>query len=82
MRKRTRRKVWSVVNPVMHAIEGAALIPQKELDALRLRELAALEAFRVGKAGLEEWHDITAYMKLCEVLAEDGGGSSARAGWV
>ena len=78
MRKRTRRKVWSKVNPVMHAIEGAALIPQKELDALRLRELATLEAFRLGRAGLQEWHDVTTFMILCEVLAEYGVGPEAR----
>jgi len=45
MRKRTRRKVWSTaINPIMHAVMGAALIPQEELDRLRIRELAAIEA--------------------------------------
>lgn len=26
MRKRTRRKHWALVNPIQHAIEGAAII--------------------------------------------------------
>lgn len=78
MRKRTRRKVWSTaINPITHAVLGAALIPQDELDRLRIRELAAIEAFRAGKAGLQEWHDITSYLNLCEMLAHQGVGPEA-----
>lgn len=77
MRKRTRRKVYPLINPVEYAITGAALIPQRELNNLRLRELAAIEAFRSGKAGLQDWHDVAALLNLCESMARDGIGSEA-----
>ncbi len=32
------RKVWALINPVEHAIRGACITPQHELDKLRLRE--------------------------------------------
>lgn len=77
MRKKTRRKIYALVDPITHAVQGAALIPQKELDQLRLRELAAVEAFRVGKARLQDWHDVCAMMNLCEAMARDGVGPEA-----
>lgn len=78
MRKQTRRKVYSTaINPITHALMGAALIPEKELDQLRLRELAAIEAFRAGSAGLQDWHDVCAMMNLCEEMARDGIGPEA-----
>ena len=32
MRKRTVRKVWALINPVTHAIEGAAITTDTNLD--------------------------------------------------
>lgn len=77
MRKRTRRKVYPLINPVEYAIAGAAVIPQRELDPLRLRELAAIEAFRNGTAGVQDWHDVAALLNLCESMARDGVGTEA-----
>lgn len=77
MRKRTRRKVWGLVNPVQHAIEGAMITPDSLLITLRLRELQAIEAFRTGTAGLQEWHDINAMHGLCETMAREGIGPEA-----
>lgn len=77
MRKRTRRKVWGLLNPIQHAIEGAAIVPAELLAPLRLRELAAIEAFRTGKAGLQEWHDINTMHNLCETMARQGIGPEA-----
>jgi hypothetical protein len=39
MRKRTIRKVWQLIDPIKHAISGAAITPQAERDRLLLREL-------------------------------------------
>lgn len=77
MKKRTRRKVWGLVNPVQHAIEGAAYVPDELLAPLRLRELGAIEAFRTGTAGLQEWHDVNAMHGLCETMARAGIGPEA-----
>lgn len=59
MRKQCRRKVWAKVNPIEHAIAGARVADDKLLDELRIRDLAAIEAFRTGTAGLQDWADIT-----------------------
>jgi hypothetical protein len=77
MRKRVRRKVWPLVNPVEWAITGAALLTKQELDGLRIRELAAIEAFRNGTAGLQDWHDLAALLNLCETMAREGIGLEA-----
>lgn len=77
MRKRCNRKVWTKVNPIQHAIEGAALTPQHLLDQLRMRELAAVDAFAKGGAGLQEWKDLTAMLNVCETMAKDGVGPEA-----
>lgn len=74
MRKRTKRKVWALVNPIQHAIEGAAITPDTYLDKLRIIELAALEAFRTGKATLREWRDINAMNNVAETMARAGIG--------
>jgi hypothetical protein len=77
MKKRTRRKVWNLLNPVQHAIDGAMIVPQELLMPLRLRELGAIEAFRTGTAGLQEWHDLNAMHGLCETMARENIGPEA-----
>ena len=77
MKKRTRRKIWGLINPVEHAIAGAAFVPEELLAPLRLRELGAIEAFRAGHAGLQEWHDVNAMHGLCETMAREGIGPEA-----
>jgi len=77
VRKRTKRKIWQLVNPIQHAIEGASMVPEKELDAMRSRELQAIDAFTRGTAGLQEWFDLTALLNLTETLALEGVGPEA-----
>lgn len=67
-RKKCIRKVWAKVNPLKHAIEGAALIPRAELDALLMRELASLDALTTGKGSLKEWDDMVAMNNLTQTL--------------
>lgn len=77
MRKQCRRKVYALVNPVKHAIEGAAITPQDELARVRLRELAAVEAFARGMASRQDWYDLCALLNLTEVMAKAGIGPEA-----
>jgi len=77
MRKQCRRKVWALVNPIQHAIEGAAITPEEQLNQLKLRELAAIDAFAKGCAGLREWQDIVDMANLCELMASNGVGPEA-----
>lgn len=74
MRKRTVRKHWALVNPIKHAIEGASIVSGSKLDKLRIVELSALEAFRMGKATLNDWHALTSMLNLAENMARNGIG--------
>lgn len=77
MRKKCRRKVWALVNPIQHAIEGATITPEEQLSQLKLRELAAIDAFAKGQAGLREWQDVVDMANLCELMAANGVGPEA-----
>lgn len=74
MRKRIIRKVYRLVNPIDHAIQGAAITPRKELDKLRLLELSSLDAILHGRGGLDEWNDLVAANNLSERMALMGVG--------
>lgn len=69
MRKRCIRKVWALVNPIQHAMDGAAITPRKQLDQLLARELASLDAFAKGKARMAEWSDMANVNNITQTLA-------------
>lgn len=77
MRKHTRRRVYSLVNPIQHVLVGLAVTDVAALDKLRMRELSAIEAFRTGRAGRQEWLDLADFLNICETLARDGIGPEA-----
>lgn len=80
MRKKCRRKIWATApgfSPVAHAIAGACVIDDRALADLQTRELSSLEAMTHGRAGLQEWHDLSAALNLCEVAANMGIGPEA-----
>ena len=76
-RKQTRRKRYDLVNPIVHAMTGAAITDTAALDKLRIRELAALEAFRTGAATRQEWMDVADFLNISETLARSGVGPEA-----
>ncbi|MFA5898055.1 MAG: hypothetical protein WC829_02960 [Hyphomicrobium sp.] len=76
-RKRCVRKVWALVNPISHAIEGCAITSQKDLDKLLARELSSLDAFTTGKARMNEWSDMVNVNNLTQTLAGMGVGYEA-----
>ena len=77
MRKRTKRKVWSLVNPIIHAAEGASLTPEHLLNPLRMGELQSIEALRTGEGRLEHWNTIKQMHGICETMAKEGIGPEA-----
>lgn len=82
MRKHCRRRVYSLVNPITHALTGAAVTPDRDLDKLRLLELSALESFRTGTATRADWRALADMVNLTEVMAVDfklGGAEVAKA---
>lgn len=76
MRKRTKRKVYALVNPILHAIVGAAPPMQSKLNELRLVELACIESFAKGKATLKDWRDMSTLLAVSEVMAKRGIGKA------
>jgi len=76
-RKQCKRKIYALVNPIAHAIDGIKATPEDTLDKLRLRELSALESFRTGQASMQDWNDLASMMNLCENMARNKIGAEA-----
>lgn len=77
MKKRCRRKIWALVDPIQHAKEGACITGAKELTQLRGIELSALEAMCTGKGSVADWQQLVAMLNLCETMARGGIGPEA-----
>jgi hypothetical protein len=74
MRKKTRRKYRPLINPLAHVIEGVKPIEGEKLSHLRLLELTAIEAFRMGKATEFDWQHLCVMLKIAEQMSKDGIG--------
>lgn len=72
MRKRTKRKVWGLVNPIQHAIEGAEIPTGKDADRLLLGELSAIESFRLGQANEYDWQLLSVMTAISALMAFEG----------
>lgn len=77
MRKQTKRKVWRLVNPIEHAIQGIKPPGGEKLDKLRTFELTSIEAFRMGQATKQDWGRMVGILNLTEHLANRGIGPEA-----
>jgi hypothetical protein len=74
MRKRTKRKVWGLIDPIAHAIVGAAITPRQTLDKLRLTEYAALESITKGNGTIQDWRTLVDVLNVSEQMARAGIG--------
>lgn len=75
MRKQCRRKIWSTqINPIAHAIAGAAVADSKSLDKLRLCELAAIDAMTKGMGSVEDWRWLADVVNISETMGKNGIG--------
>lgn len=70
-RKKCKRKVWALIDPTKHAIQGAAIPSVQDLDKLRLMELSALESFRTGTASYPDFKALENVVNLCQTMATD-----------
>ena len=77
MRKKCKRKVWALVNPLTHVIEGLQVTPDYKLDQLHTRELSALEAMIKGQGDVQCWSDLVSALNICEGMALAGVGPEA-----
>jgi len=74
MRKKTRRKVWNLIDPITHAIVGAAITQREKLDKLRLLEYSALDAITKGSGTVQDWRTLVDVLNLSETMARGGIG--------
>jgi len=74
MRKRCNRKHWAPVNPIALAISGATITTEADLDKLRMRELAAIEAFAKGNATPHDFRDVCDLLNVAETMGQMGIG--------
>ena len=74
MRKRTKRKMWNLIDPIAHAIAGAGITTRDALDKLRLSEYAALDAMIRGFGTVQDWKTLTDVLNLAETMGRGGIG--------
>jgi hypothetical protein len=74
MRKKCKRKVWKLVNPIAHALEGASFMDDKILSPLQLQELNAIDSMVRGTGTIQDWAVLNEMMNLSETMARDGIG--------
>ena len=74
MRKKTRRKHWNLIDPITHAIVGAAITQREKLDKLRLLEYSALDAITKGSGTIQDWRTLVDVLNLSETMARGGVG--------
>jgi len=74
MRKRVKRRVWALIDPLTHAITGAAITQRDKLDKLRMLEYSALEAITKGNGTIYDWRTLVDVLNLSETMARAGIG--------
>jgi hypothetical protein len=74
MRKRTKRKVWNLIDPLTHALVGAAITQRDKLDKLRMLEYSALESITKGNGTIHDWRVLVDVLNLSEQMACGGIG--------
>ena len=74
MKKQCKRKIYQLVNPIGHAMVGAAITPRNLLDKLRLTEWSALDAMTKGKGTIQDWRTLVDVLNLAEMFGRQGIG--------
>ena len=74
MRKRTKRKMWNLIDPIQHALVGAAITHREKLDKLRLLEYSALDAMTKGQGTIQDWRTLVDVLNLSEMMGKGGVG--------
>ncbi len=74
MRKRTKRKMWNLIDPIQHAIVGASITHREKLDKLRMMEYSALEAITKGRGTIHDWRTLVDVLNLSETMGRAGVG--------
>ena len=76
-RKKCKRKVYQLVDPIQTAIKGACITETHLIDQIKLKELVAIESMQKGQATLEDWRSLVDMVNLCEMFIKRGVGQEA-----
>lgn len=76
-RKKCKRKVYALLNPIEMAVMGACVSAKKPLDTLRLAELSAIDEMVTGKGTTESWRWIADCINIAETMGKMGIGPEA-----
>lgn len=74
MRKKTRRKIWSICNPIDIAMHKASLVSTETSNEIMDIERESLGRFKEGTADLNDWNILASLTNMSEVMASDGVG--------
>jgi hypothetical protein len=74
MRKRTKRKMWNLIDPITHALTGAAITQREKLNQLRMLEYSALDAITKGNGTVTDWRTLVDILNLSEMMGKNGIG--------
>ena len=66
--------MWNLIDPLTHAIVGAAITPRQTLDKLRFLEYSALDSITKGMGTIQDWRTLVDVLNLSEVMAKNGIG--------
>lgn len=77
MRKKCKRKVYALIDPIAHAIVGAAITTDDCLVGLKDKEQKAFEAMRTGAGTVQTWQDLVDMNNICQTMARSGIGVEA-----
>jgi len=69
MRKKVKRQVWALIDPIQHGIIGASITHRGKLDKLRMMEYSALEAMTKGQGTIHDWRTLVDVLNLSETMA-------------
>jgi hypothetical protein len=73
-RKKTKRKHWNLIDPLTHALVGAAITQRDKLDKLRMLEYSALEAITKGQGTVADWRILVDILNISEMMGKNGVG--------
>jgi len=74
MRKKTKRKMWNLIDPITHALTGAAITQREKLNQLRMLEYSALDSMTKGSGTVTDWRTLVDILNLSEMMGKSGIG--------
>ena len=66
--------MWNLIDPITHAIVGAAITHRDKLDKLRMLEYSALEAITKGQGTVADWRTLVDILNISEMMGKNGVG--------